>query len=75
MLIKVLRWGCFLTSGCMALAFAAAAYLGTLVPDTLRVVSGGDVRLVSLPLLTQQAGTEQAAPASGLETGSSYNLY
>lgn len=74
MLIKVLRWGCFLTSGCMALAFAAAAYLGTLVPDTLRVVSGGDVRLVSLPLLTQQAGTEQAAPASGLETGSSYNL-
>ena len=74
MLIKVLRWGCFLTSGCMALAFAAAAYLGTLVPDTLHVVSGGDVRLVSLPLLTQQAGTEQAAPASGLETGSSYNL-
>ena len=72
--IKILRWVCFLASGCMALAFAAAAYLGTLVPDTLRVVGGDEVRLVSLPLLTQQAGTEQAEPAAGLATGSSYNL-
>lgn len=60
-------------SSCAALAFAAAAYLGTLVPDTL-CVTDGEVRIASLPFLSRQTGAQEAEPAAGMAAGSSYNL-
>ena len=72
--MKLLRCVCFFASGCMALAFAAAACLGALVPDTLRVTRGGELRFASLPFLSQQLGAQSAAPVADVEAGSSYNV-
>ena len=59
----------------MALAFAAAAYLGALLPDTLRVADGeSDVRIASLPFLSRQTDAQSAEAAASVSAGSSYNL-
>ena len=73
-MIKVLRGICFFASGCMALAFGAAAYLGTLLPDTLCVIGGEDVQIMSLPFLSKQSNVQRTEQVASVKAGSSYNL-
>ena len=52
---KLIKWSCFFASGCVVLLFVFALYIGTLLPDTFLVPSGGEIAIAGMPFVRASA--------------------
>ncbi len=68
---RMIKWACFLASGCVVLLFIFALYIGTLLPDTFSVTASGGLSVAGMPFLRAAASGGDAV--ASLAGGDSYN--
>lgn len=69
---KIVRWFCFITSGCTIVLFIFALYVAALLPDTFLVTQGGSIAVAGMPFLSAREPLGEVA-AAGTTIGNSYN--
>lgn len=69
---RVIKWVCFIASGCTVSLFIFALYVATLLPDTFLVAEGSSVAVAGMPFLWA-GGQEQETAVASVTTGNSYN--
>lgn len=69
---KLVKWVCFIASGCTVSLFIFALYVASMLPDTFLVAQGSSIVVAGMPFLAPGLGDRDAAVAS-VSTGNSYN--
>ena len=69
---KIIKWVCFITSGCTVCVFLFALYVATLLPDTFLVAEGQPVTVAGMPFVRVGVQEQDSAVAS-VTKGNSYN--
>ncbi|MEG0768723.1 MAG: SpoIVB peptidase [Ruthenibacterium sp.] len=69
---KIIKWICFIISGCTVSLFILALYVAALLPDTFLVTQGGNICVAGMPFLVMRS-KDGDTPVASVAVGNSYN--